>query len=80
MADFGNVLDQLKQERRHLNVQLQQLDEAIHALSKVQADSSRSAGRSTTKRVMSAAARRRISAAQKARWAKFRAKAGKKVA
>jgi len=80
MADLGNVLDQLEQERRHLNLQLRQLDEAIQALSKVQADSSKRTGRSATKRIMSAAGRKRISAAQKARWAKFRSKVGKKVA
>lgn len=76
MGQLGAVLEQLKQERQRLQNELKQLNQAIRALAGV--------GKSTSQRgshrVISAAARKRIAAAQKARWAKFRAKAGKKVA
>jgi len=61
MTDLGAVLAPLKQER-------DKLDGAIAALSGVGG-----AGR-TAKRRMSAAARKRIADAQRARWAKFKAK------
>ena len=61
MTDLGAVLAQLKQER-------DKLDRAIAALSGVGG-----VGRSG-KRRLSAAARKRIADAQRARWAKFKAK------
>ena len=60
MADLGAILSQLKAERA-------KLDKAIDALSGV-------AGKSGGTRKLSAAARARIAAAQRARWAKFKAK------
>lgn len=60
MTDLGAVLATLKQERG-------KLDRAIAALSGI-ASSSGSGGR----RKLSAAARERIAAAQRARWAKFK--------
>jgi hypothetical protein len=57
------VVQQLRREREQLQKQLQRLDEALAALG------SSSNGASRT---MSAAGRRRISLAQKARWAKAR--------
>ena len=61
MTDLGKVVAQLKRER-------EKLDRAIAALSGVGG-----AGR-TAKRRMSAAARKRIADAQRARWAKVKAK------
>ena len=65
MTDLGAVLAQLKEERA-------KLDRAIAALSGVVG------GKSTkgtgAKRTLSVAARKRIAAAQRARWAKFKAK------
>jgi hypothetical protein len=61
MTDLTKVVAQLKQER-------DKLDQAIAALSGVGR-----AGR-TGKRTLSAAARKRIADAQRARWAKFKAK------
>jgi hypothetical protein len=63
MADLGAMVEQLKQERA-------KLDKAIEALSGVVGNHSGKSGR--VKRVLSAAARNRIAAAQRARWAKFR--------
>ena len=64
MADLSAVVAQLKQERA-------KLDKAIAALSGVAEKSG------VGKRKLSAAARERIAAAQRARWAKFKAKKGK---
>jgi hypothetical protein len=67
MTDLGAVLEQLKVERA-------QLDKAISALSGVVeiSGTSSSNGRQG-KRTLSASARKRIAAAQRARWAKVRA-------
>jgi exonuclease VII small subunit len=64
MADLGAIVAQLKAERA-------KLDKAIEALSGVAGKS----GGGTRK--LSAAARARIAAAQRARWAKFKAKKAK---
>lgn len=66
MADLGAVLAQLKVERA-------KLDKAIAVLSGLNGKPSGGGG----KRKLSAAARARIAAAQRARWAKFNAKKGK---
>lgn len=71
MSNLGAVLGQLKQERAGVAAELRQLDQAIQALSKV-------AGRAPVvgkrvKRTMSVAARKRIAAAQRVRWARFHA-------
>jgi len=72
MVDLGAVLEQLKEERS-------QLDRAITALSGVvgiSAGTPSSNGR-RLKRTLSLSARRRIAAAQRARWAKVRASNGR---
>jgi hypothetical protein len=71
MSQLAAVLGQLKQERARVEAELRHLDQAIQALSKV-AGRSPGIGR-RVKRTMSPAARRKIAAAQRARWAKFRA-------
>jgi len=63
MTDLGAVLAQLKAERS-------KLDRAIEALSNVVGVKGGGGG----KRILSAAARKRIADAQRARWAKFKAK------
>jgi hypothetical protein len=65
MADLGAMLEQLKQERA-------KLDKAIEALGGVVGKHSSKSGR--VKRILSPAARKRIAAAQRARWAKFKAR------
>jgi len=64
MTDLGAVLEQLKAERA-------KLDRAIDALRGVVSKSGKGRG---GKRKLSAAARARIAAAQRKRWAKFKAK------
>jgi hypothetical protein len=74
-----NILAALRQEEVKLKRQLAGIQGAINALngraSSIQATKK---GLGPEKRVMSAAARAKISKATKARWAKFRAEKSKK--
>jgi hypothetical protein len=79
MADLDAVLEQLKQERQRAEGELRELEKVIAALSRV---TIRTTGKSQgsgkrMKHRLSAAARERIAAAQRARWAKVREKAKK---
>ena len=67
MADLVAVLAQLKEERA-------KLDKAIEALGSI---TGKSGGGGGVRRKLSADARARIAAAQRARWAKFKAKKGR---
>lgn len=73
MNDLRVVLEQLKRKRKILVGELKQLDHAIRALSRLGIRSEQRGEGHVSKRNLSAAARKRIAAAQKARWAKFRA-------
>ena len=68
MANLEAIVQQLKQQR-------DRLDAAIRALTSLDgaAGKSRQSG-SPKRRTLSAAARRKIAAAQRARWAKIKAK------
>jgi hypothetical protein len=76
VADLDAVLEQLKQERERAEGELRQLEKVIAALSKVTTRNSGSSSNSgkRMKNRLSAAARERIAAAQRARWAKVREK------
>ena len=63
MANFTSILAQLQQARTHLASQLQNLNNAISALTGTPDTKGRSR--------ISAAGRERIAAAQRARWAKL---------
>ncbi len=78
MADLDAVLEQLRQERKRAEGELKQLEKVIAQLSKVRGSSQASSGFGKgMKRQLSAAARERIAAAQRVRWAKVRAQAKK---
>ena len=62
MKHMSVVVHQLKKEREHVHKQLERIDAALEALG--------SASSNGASRTLSPAARRRISLAQKARWAK----------
>jgi hypothetical protein len=75
MADLDAVLEQLQKERKRAVGELRQLEKVIAELSKVTTkglQSSYGSGK-RSKRQLSVAARERIAAAQRARWAKVRA-------
>jgi hypothetical protein len=78
MADLDAVLEQLKQERKRAEGELRQLEKVIATLSRMRTTSTRNgSGPGGIKRQLSAAARERIAAAQRARWAKVRAQSKK---
>jgi len=69
MADVSSILKQLRQERDRVAKQLSGLNAALTAFAGVYG------GKPIRKRrKMSVAARKKIAAAQRQRWAKFRAK------
>jgi hypothetical protein len=73
MSELGAVLGQLRERRNHLAIEMRQLDHAINALSKVSGGvQKRRNGAQAPRRILSPSARRRIAAAQRARWAKVR--------
>jgi hypothetical protein len=75
MTNIDKALVRLREERREAQNQVQKLGEAITVLEKLTRSSGGSISTGSThraKRVLSAAGRRRISLAQKARWAKLR--------
>jgi predicted negative regulator of RcsB-dependent stress response len=77
MANLDHVLQQLRDERGRTQQQLQQLDSAISMLEGLGGNNSHARTSSRAGRVVSALARRRMAAAQRARWAKARQASGK---
>ena len=75
MTNIAKAIDRLREERRDAQNQVQKLGEAISVLERLTRGASsptRGTSAPRAKRVLSAAGRRRISLAQKARWAKIR--------
>ena len=70
MAILTDLLTQLQAERKRVQSELRRMDSAIRALRGVAGKNH--AARSGVRRTLSLAARRRIAAAQRARWAKVR--------
>jgi hypothetical protein len=71
MANLENVVTALVAEQKNLQVKLKQVEAAISALRQVGQNGG--GGATRPKRFLSVAARRRIAAAQRARWAKYKA-------
>jgi hypothetical protein len=74
-----SVADQLQKERSRLEHELHRVKAALTAFGKVYLDHNKSRPKASKpvirkKRTISAAGRKRIAAAQKARWAKVRAR------
>jgi len=78
MANLSRMLHELEQEQKRIEGELTRINHAISALRGVGVNGKRSVG--SVRRTLSAAARRRIAQAQKARWAKWKAQRAKKVA
>jgi hypothetical protein len=79
MANLSRVINELRRERERLSREVARLDNAIAALDYVGGSSNgrRAAGARRgrrPRRKLSAAARARIAAAQRARWAKVKAR------
>ena len=78
MSNLTQVVQRLKEERGQLQGRIEQLDEALKALTGLHGvrGTARRRGPAQApgkRRTMSAAARKRIAAAQRARWAKRKA-------
>ena len=76
MLNLAKVVGQLKKERERARKEVDGLDTALKVLGNLMSPNRRSTGARTVakaRRPMSAAARKRIAAAQRARWAKWKA-------
>lgn len=73
MNNFDNVLQQLRVEQKQAQVTVENLQKAIVAIEGLNGRGAGNTANGTRpKRTMSAAARKRIAEAQRARWAKFK--------
>lgn len=71
MANLDNALQQLRAERKRTQLQVEKFDQAISVIESLNGSgASRKSAQPT--RIVSAASRRRMAAAQKARWARLR--------
>jgi hypothetical protein len=75
MSSLVKVIEQLRSERDQAQKRIEQLDEALRALAGLSGGAVRHNRRASPGKrgTLSAAARRRIAAAQRARWAKWKA-------
>ena len=76
MSNLQEIQDQLQSKRKELQHELSRIDAAISALSGLGRQNGTGSATSvghTGRRILSIGARRRIAAAQRARWAKVRA-------
>lgn len=75
MLNLSKVVGQLKKEREQTQAKLVQLDTALKVLADVRTTGPANGRRvrSVSRRPMSSSAKKRIAAAQRARWAKWRA-------
>ncbi len=71
MANLGNALQELREERSGTQLRLEKLDQAISAIESLNGTGV-SQNTRQTKRIISAASRRKMAQAQKARWAKVK--------
>ena len=71
MANLSSALQELRAERRTAQLQVEKLDQAISVIESLNGSgTARNASR--PKRIISAASRRKMALAQKARWASIR--------
>jgi hypothetical protein len=77
MPNLNTVLRQLESERSAVQDRIKQLDSALEVLEGLNG-TGRGRGRRSGPRHMSAAARKRIAAAQRKRWAKWKSAQKKK--
>jgi hypothetical protein len=71
MGNLARALQELRTERKQTQLQLEKLDQAISVIQSLNGSATiRSASQPT--RIISAASRRKMAQAQKARWAKLR--------
>ncbi len=79
MTSIAQILGELQAQRKQAETELGRIDSAISALQGLSGKGNAGRAGAPRRRVMSAAARKRIADAQRVRWAKWKAKQ-KKVA
>jgi len=73
MTTFDNVLQQLRSEHKQAQTAVEKLQQAISTIEGLNGNSAATSLNGTLpKKTLSAAARRKIAQAQRARWAKFK--------
>jgi hypothetical protein len=73
MSNLDNALRELREKRSHAQLEIEKLDQIIAGIESLNGVGASAAGSATrAKHTLSASARRRISLAQKARWASVR--------
>jgi hypothetical protein len=73
MGNLTSALQQLREERKQVQLQVEKLDQAISVIESLNGSGTLQ-NANQTNRVISAASRRKMARAQKARWAKAREK------
>jgi hypothetical protein len=71
MGNLNNVLQELRSERKQVQLQVEKLDQAISVIESLNGSATLQNANQPT-RIISAASRRKMARAQKARWAKAR--------
>ena len=73
MSNLDNALRELREKRSHAQLEIDKLDQIISGIESLNGTGAATPGKATKpKHTLSASARRRISLAQKARWASVR--------
>jgi hypothetical protein len=72
VPSLGNALQELREERKGTRLRLEKLDQVISAIESLNGSSPMSSESTQPKRTVSAASRRKMALAQKARWATLR--------
>ena len=77
MSNLDNALRELRKKRSQAQIEIDKLDQIISGIESL--NGTGASGKAQPKRTLSASARRRISLAQKARWASVRKQSGPKL-
>jgi hypothetical protein len=74
MSNLDNALRELREKRSHAQIEIEKLDQIISGIESLRVSSAVPSKSGQPKRVISAASRRKMALAQKARWASIRKK------
>jgi hypothetical protein len=72
MSNLDNALRELREKRSHAQVEIEKLDQIIFGIESLNGTGAASSKTAQPKRIISAASRRKMARAQKARWASIR--------
>jgi hypothetical protein len=72
MSNLDNALRELREKRSHAQIEIEKLDQIISGIESLNGTGAAPSKTAQTKRIISAASRRKMALAQKARWASIR--------